>query len=278
MRQILLVLVLMFAFKLNANQTPAMTPENGYVEPFQILDNIYYVGDKWVSAYLVDTTEGLVLIDTLDFPYSQWIPESLEKLGLANKEVKYIIITHGHSDHVGGAGYLQSKYGARVIITETDFRLTRQQSLMQRGVSRYPLPKVEEFASDNSHLVVGDTVFKLYITPGHTDGSLSVDFNLKHKGKTHRAFVVGGHSTNSRYPTQIEALIASLNRIQSIASQKPIVDINLANHPHKNKLLENQKLQLQTATGNPFIDQNSFIGFLSSQIAEAENKLKLLSE
>ena len=63
-----------------SENVPEMSIKNGYVEPFQMFDNVYYVGDRWVSSYAVETTKGLVLIDTLDFPYSMWIPTNLEKL------------------------------------------------------------------------------------------------------------------------------------------------------------------------------------------------------
>lgn len=79
-----------------------MNDRNGYVEPFQMFDDVYYVGDKWVSSYAVETNKGLVIIDTLDFSYSKWIPINLKKLGLEKKPVTHILATHGHSDHVGG--------------------------------------------------------------------------------------------------------------------------------------------------------------------------------
>ncbi len=73
------------------DRIPAMTQKNGYVEPFQIFDNVYYVGDQWVSAYIIKTNKGLILIDTLEFPYGKWIPKNLEKLNLNAQDIKYIL-------------------------------------------------------------------------------------------------------------------------------------------------------------------------------------------
>lgn len=68
-----------------------MNDKNGYVEPFQMFDNVYYVGDKWVSSYAIDTYDGLVIIDTLDSPYSKWVPINLEKPGLEDKPITHIL-------------------------------------------------------------------------------------------------------------------------------------------------------------------------------------------
>ncbi|RSD30040.1 MBL fold metallo-hydrolase [Vibrio pectenicida] len=104
---------------------PDKTEENGYVEPFKMFDDLYYVGDKWVSSYLVTTSDGLVLIDSLDSPYGRWIPQNIEKLGFNPKDIRYIFITHGHSDHVGSAEYIQRHFGAKVIMSNIDFRLAK---------------------------------------------------------------------------------------------------------------------------------------------------------
>ena len=81
MKKLLVGLFLLVSTSVIASENiPEMSIKNGYVEPFQMFDNVYYVGDRWVSSYAVETTKGLVLIDTLDFPYSMWIPTNLEKL------------------------------------------------------------------------------------------------------------------------------------------------------------------------------------------------------
>lgn len=121
---------------------PEKTDKNGYVEPFQMFDDLYYVGDKWVSAYVIETSDGLVLVDTLESPYGRWIPENIEKLGLDPKDLKYILITHGHSDHVGSAEYIQSKYGSKLIISYEGSLLAKSQSDKSKGKNQFVPPRV----------------------------------------------------------------------------------------------------------------------------------------
>ncbi|GAA5213200.1 MBL fold metallo-hydrolase [Corallincola platygyrae] len=248
---------------------PKMTARNGYVEPFKMFDNVYYVGDKWVSSYAVVTSSGLVLIDTLEFPFSQWIPVNLKKLGLADKSVTHLIVTHGHTDHVGGAAYLQNLYGADVIITEKGQKLAIAQAAKSKGESKFLPPNPKSFVQDSSSLMVGYTEFKFYITPGHTAGDLSVDFMVKDRGKEYRAFVVGGHSPNLQNASLAAAFKTSMARIKALAGQSPEVTVNLANHPHKNNLFKNRdRTSLQAgddAAVNPFVDQADFYRFIQQQ-------------
>jgi metallo-beta-lactamase class B len=70
--------------------------------PFKVFDNVYYVGICWVSAWLLKTSDGLVLIDTLYEPYTDRLLENIKKLGFDPADIKLILVTHGHFDHAGG--------------------------------------------------------------------------------------------------------------------------------------------------------------------------------
>ena len=86
-------------------------PKQQYVQPFQIFDNVYYVGIDWVAAYLIDTGDGLVLIDSL---YGKWInvlERNIRHLGFDPADIKYLINTPGHFDHAGGSAHFQKNYG-----------------------------------------------------------------------------------------------------------------------------------------------------------------------
>ncbi len=271
-----LFIIVTFLISMNAlanEDVPEMSGDNGYLEPFKMFDNVYYIGDKWVSSYVVETSSGLVIIDTLDFPYSKWIPANLEKLGLDDKKVTHILVTHGHSDHVGGAEFLQSLFGSKVIMSEKALELAKEQALKSKGEGRFLPPIVESFAVDSSNIVVGDTDFKFYITPGHTEGDLSIDFFVKDNDKLYRAFVVGGHGTNFEKPDLAKQFMASMARIKELAKESPAVTVNLSNHPHKNNLFANREISVKDKTINPFISQENFSRFIEQQEESATEEL-----
>lgn len=275
MKRMIVFVVLFVSIKALAGAgVPEMTADNGYVEPFRMFDNVYYVGDKWVSSYAVETSTGLVIIDTLNMPYSRWIPINLEKLGLNDKKITHIVVTHGHSDHVGGAEFLQSRYGSKVIMSEKGYELAKAKASASHGKSKYLPPVMESFAQDSSNLVVGGTEFTFYITPGHTEGDLSIDFMVKHNGQSHRAFVVGGHGTNFQRPGLAKVFMASFARIKKLAMESPPVTVNLSNHPHKNDLFSNREKRTKGVTGNPFISEENFFRFIGQQVESATKKMK----
>ena len=85
---------------------------------------MYYIGIGWVSAYLVDTGDGLIMIDALYGDFVDTAIEDIKGLGFDPEDLEYILVTHGHFDHVGGAGEFQQQFGAQVVMTEADWELT----------------------------------------------------------------------------------------------------------------------------------------------------------
>ncbi|EGQ8061908.1 MBL fold metallo-hydrolase [Vibrio parahaemolyticus] len=274
MKKLSVVLLLLVSVCARANEDfPEMSDKNGYVEPFQMFDDVYYVGDKWVSSYAVETNTGLVIIDTLDFPYSKWIPINLKKLGLEKKPVTHILATHGHSDHVGGAQYLQAKYGSKVVMTSKGHELAKTQAVKSEGSNKFLPPNVDLIVKDGMTLEIGGKPFKFYITPGHTEGDFSLDFMVQDSGALHRAFVVGGHSLSTKKPELANQFLKSMDRIREIALKPPVVTVNLANHPHKNDLFTNRDKRKNGAAVNPFISKYNFFMFLEQQENLAKEKL-----
>jgi Metallo-beta-lactamase superfamily len=112
------------------------------VPPFKIFDNLYYVGNDWVSSYLLTTSDGLILIDALYGKYPSHILESVHDLGFDAKQIKYILCTHAHYDHYEGADTLQRLTHARVGMTDPDWQ-------MVEGKIKTGLESV------NAHLIFG---------------------------------------------------------------------------------------------------------------------------
>src|SRR6476469_1124209 len=98
------------------------------IAPFKVMDNVYYVGPGSVSVWLVLTSAGLILIDTAQEPYVDTVLDNIRKVGFDPKNIKYILLTHGHLDHFGGAAKIQKLSGARVALTAADWDFMEQQA------------------------------------------------------------------------------------------------------------------------------------------------------
>jgi metallo-beta-lactamase class B len=170
---------------------PSGPPERStwYAEPVKVFDNLYFVGQSEYSAWAVTTSEGIIIIDTVfDYSVETAVAGGLTKLGLDPKQIKYAIVSHGHGDHSGGAKYLQDTFGARIVLSAEDW------DLLER--SNGTKPKRDVVATDGMKLTLGDTTLTLYVTPGHTLGTLSTVIPVKDNGRAHIAVEWGGTAFN----------------------------------------------------------------------------------
>src|SRR5689334_2235128 len=151
---------------------------NSAVEPMKVFENLYFVGTKWVSAWAILTSDGIILVDALDNneEAERFITGGLRKLGLDPAHIKYVIITHAHGDHYGGVGHLLEKYRPRVVMSELDWRELEKRELQFDNPLWGRPPKRDLAISDRDQLKLGDTTIDLYLTPGHTPGTLSLVF------------------------------------------------------------------------------------------------------
>jgi metallo-beta-lactamase class B len=174
---------------------PASAParETWYADPARVFDNLYFVGGKVHSSWALTTNEGIILIDTI-YPYNseELIVGGLRKLGLDPKSIKYVLISHAHGDHIGGAEMLQTRYGARVVMGGPDW------DLVQKYPSRYKTmaPKRDIVATDGMTIALGGTTVTIWLTPGHTPGTLSYTFTVLDRGKPVNVAYSGGTAFN----------------------------------------------------------------------------------
>jgi metallo-beta-lactamase class B len=164
------------------------------VEPFQIFDNLYYVGIKPVSSFLITTSAGLVLRDTTLPDTADLVLENIRKLGFDPADIKYILISHSHPDHFGGAGQIKELSGAHIVMSAADWKsVAQQQDAAPKRGRKLGLPFEFDIAKgEGDTLQVGDSVFKFYLTPGHTVGALSAEFQVFDRGHAYRALSPGG--------------------------------------------------------------------------------------
>lgn len=203
-------------------QTPAR--EEWYTEPVKVFDNLYFVGTREHGAWAVVGSEGIIVIDALyDYAAEDAVVGGLKKLGLDPARIRYVVISHGHGDHHGGAKMLQDRFGARVVLAADDWALVERDT-------RNPRPKRDIVATDGMKLSVGDAYVTLYLTPGHTLGTISTLVPVKDSGRAHVAAAWGGTAFSSSTPReQLNLYVNSAVRFRDIAA-KAGADVLIANH------------------------------------------------
>ena len=108
---------------------PPPARETWHAEPAKVFDNMYYVGMTEYSSWAITTSQGIILIDAIyDYSVEDEVVGGLKKLGLKPADIKYVLVSHGHLDHAGGAKYLQDKFGARILMSAADWDLLEQQN------------------------------------------------------------------------------------------------------------------------------------------------------
>lgn len=220
-----------------------------YVEPAKVFDNLYFFGQTEYAAWAIPTSQGIILIDTLfDYSVEAEVAEGMKKLGLDPANIKYAIVTHPHPDHDGGAKFLQDNYGTRVIMSPADWDVLDRRT---NGTK----PKRDLEATDGQKLTLGDTTVTLYITPGHTPGTISVVFPVKDNGTTHTVALWGGVGLNQDKES-VQTYINSAQHFSGIAKQAG-ADIILSNHTDWDGSKVNLPLLRQAGAARPA--QNPYI-------------------
>jgi metallo-beta-lactamase class B len=212
-----------------AGPRPAPAKETWYAEGGQVFDNLYLLTTKVNSAWALKTSEGIILIDTL-FGYAAQdaIVDGMKKAGLNPADIKYIVVSHAHGDHDGAVKFLQDTYKARVIMGPKDWELAAREA---------DPPRKDIEATDGQKLTLGDTTVTIYITPGHTGGTLSVVLPVKDRGQTHMAMEWGGTAlSGATTKDMLQSYINNAERFKDITGGMG-ADVIIVNHTDYNDAL-----------------------------------------
>jgi metallo-beta-lactamase class B len=212
-------------------------PKRFHAEPVKVFDNLYYLGEKMLngaspSAWALTTPDGIILIDAMyDNSVEDEIVGGMKKMGLNPADIKYLILTHGHGDHINGAKFIQDNYHPKVLMGAADWDAVESNKNF-----RGPKPVKDVAVVDGQTVTLGGTTVKLYVTPGHTPGTLSMLFPVSDGGKPHLAALWGG--TGFQYSA--EAYNKSAERFREIAAGAG-ADVILSTHPQ----LDNSDVKLR---------------------------------
>ncbi len=251
----------------------ALHPWLEYKAPFHLCGNLYHVGGTCSPSYLLDTDDGLLLIDT-GFPKTGYfLIQNIHELGFDPRNIRWILHSHGHFDHFGCTRALQEFSGAKTYLGAEDREIAN---------GTLPLSWAEELGTaydeafepdvllrDGDTLTFGNVTIQCIATPGHTGGAMGFFFDLQENGKTYRAGTHGGVGFNSmkseflkKYgldPVCRDRFLASLDRLKL---EK--VDVFYGNHLWNNRTDEKLAARAADPAGpNPFIDPAEWEIFLT---------------
>ena len=184
----------------------------------QLFDNFYYVGKTDVGAWVLKTSDGLVLFDTLNNPdeAANIVVPGMRKLGLNPDQIKAVVLTHSHNDHSGGMPYFRAKE-ARIMVSEADWG----------ALGGAPNP--ESIIRDGQVLKFGDTSITFSLIPGHTPGTIAAVFPVFDRGQRHMAVLAGGIGPTGG----VDAHRASLTSIAHLATVTKQAGVDVFVDPHE---------------------------------------------
>lgn len=199
------------------------------IAPFKVFDNLSYVGPCYVSVWLLTTPQGHILFDSAQEPYVDHVIAGIKTFGINLRDITYIILSHGHLDHVGGAARLQELTGARVVALAEDW--TMIEALNGQKSRRDPgrpnrTPKRDMVVKDGDTLTLGDQSLKFHHVPGHTPGVLVTEgITVREGTRTYRAILPAGGDGGPGLPGA-EQFVKNAARLASIQG----VQVNLQTH------------------------------------------------
>jgi metallo-beta-lactamase class B len=266
----LLVLVLVLF------QSPALMPDpphkcgdcpdwNKPREPFKLFGNSYYVGTDGLSAVLVTGDAGHVLLDAGLSQSAPVIDANIRKLGFQTRDIKLILVSHGHFDHGGGVAALQRFTGAAVAASASTAEALRRgentpddpQYAFGREFNAFPAVAGVQAAADLQVLTVGNLAIRIHLIPGHAPGSSAYTWQscegTRCLNLVYADSITSGSAPGFKYGPRLEVFRRSIEKLAALPC-----DIILAPHPFFTQIGEKLKrrAELEGQGSDPFIDPN----------------------
>lgn len=240
--------------------------------PRHIIGNIYYVGPRGVSSWLVTTPEGHVLIDTT---FEECVPQictNIEKLGFHVRDIKLLLSSHAHVDHTGGHAAMKRRTGAQIIASAADAHLLETGgaddfSPFPKDLLAYTPVKADRLVKDGETVSLGEVTLTAHLTPGHTKGATTWTMPLNDGGRTYQVLFFSSVSIaeptslqhNAGYPTIAQDYATTFEKLKALPC-----DIFLAPHADQFGLAEKLTRLERGETPNPFIDPNGWKSFITN--------------
>ena len=241
---------------------PLRGPGSQPVEPYRVLGNIYYVGAAGISAHIVVTPQGLILLDTGTREMLPGLRANIEKLGHKLTDVKIILSSHAHWDHVENHAAMKELTGAQVMALGEDAAAIASgkdnSALAGEGWTR---TKVDRILKDGDTVTLGGVTLAAHLTPGHTKGCTTWTTTVAESGRSYGVVFIGGISINdgvtllgnARYPGIADDYARTFRVLKELKA-----DVFLAQHPAIYGMAEKMRRLTAGAPRNPFIDPSGY--------------------
>lgn len=253
---------------------------NEPIEPFRVHGNTWYVGTNGLSSILVETGDGLVLIDGALPQSAPQIAANVGKLGFDPLQIKYILLSHAHYDHAGGINALQRYTRAKVVVSEASAVVLRTGMLLEDDPqfaygpdnTTFPSAKVDSVLLDGETLEVGEVVFTAIYTPGHTEGSTTWTWESCALGEC-QDVVYADSLTAVSAPGFSFAASGNATQLTESAGRIAELDCDILLSPHPFFFGMHDKLERRDE-GNPFINSLACTFYAEQALGWLEQRLE----
>jgi metallo-beta-lactamase class B len=253
---------------------------NRSAEPFTIIGNVHFVGTSNMAMFLVTTPAGHVLVDS---GFEAGVPRlkaGIEKLGFRFEDVKVLLASHAHIDHVQGHARVRAMTGARVIVSEADAGIVRtggKGDFLYDGVYAWAPCPVDGVIKDGEEVALGGTVLTAHLTPGHTRGATTWTMAVPHEGRQLAVVFFPSGNVNPgvrlvKHPSY-PGIAQDFERSFALWKSLPC-DVFLGAHGDFFKVHDKAKRLRAGGTPNPFIDPDGFRKLVADQEARFRASLE----
>ena len=222
--------------------------------PHKVIDNIYYVGTETLASFLITTPQGHILVNSMYERNWPVVQKSIEQLGFKLADIKIILGSHAHADHMEADALIKGVTGAQVMAMAEDVPALQA---MRPGGKAHPIDKV---LHDGDQVTLGGTTLVAHLTPGHTKGCTTWTMKVQEGGKSYDVVIIGSMGVNPgtrlvnnpNNPTIAEEYMRGYTVMHSLPC-----DVPLGSHPAMYNLTE-KHAKLAAGGSNPFIDPQGY--------------------
>ena len=218
----------------------AMPAQTQMLPPQRFFDNLWRFGSTGVGAWLVTTSKGYILFDTMNNPDEarDVILGGMQKVGLDPKKIKYVFFGHFHLDHTGGGKYIQDTLHPTMLMGRDDWPLYFKSMETARFADKTPMTRGLDI-EDGMKLTLGDVTATFVSMPGHTPGSTGMIFNAKYQGKNHEVLVTTA-SAGGNNVKNMESFVGGFEHIWDWAEKMKVESVINAHVNYNNNTLSRQ--------------------------------------